>query len=486
MIGYYGTHLCMRWDDLTQEEADTIRHELTFRNLAKENQAAFGRGRLDEEAMLTRGYLADDEHVWVPRGYILPESVRERLEVVDERTCSFERLEFPEHTIQLRENQVAPVTALLENGGDMLLQLGCGKGKTEIALYYAAEQGYKTLIIVDRYDLADQWLDRICGSKDGKVAPRFPGLPRKAVGRFFGGKHTIGEHFTVATIQTIARLAHELGDEWFNQWGLVIFDEAHVLGGDGSFGSVPPLFPGHRLALTATPERKDGLTKLMFYTFGGPEPVYKDVVRDTPATWVFASLPPLVDPFALEGMYRWTQETPSLPARKTLKAPEYITAASKNEAWIERIIQDAVRAVEHGRSVLILGERVEQMRELADKLQERDVFAFAVVGPVSRKERKERLAYGQVICATWQLAGKGLDVPQLDTLFLLNTYDDGGRLMQEKGRVDARGREGKKDPLVLVYCHDQLPGTKWKRDAMMRTIRERDEGATIRTIRVTF
>lgn len=476
-----GTHIRIARDDLTSEEVMQVVADLTFRNLAKENASAFARPgvQVDPEEMLTRGYLSDDDYLWVPRAYNLPASISERIEIVDERPGVELLHDFPVSFIELLPHQIEPATALVNAEGDMLLQLGCGKGKTQIALWYAAQMCRKTLIVVDRFDLADQWVDRIVGDKDR--LPCFPTMSRKHVGMVGGGKHTIGKHFTVATIQTLAKIQDP---EWFDQWGLVIFDEAHVMGGDGSFGAVPSRFPCTRLALTATPERKDGLTSLLFMTFGGP-PVFRDTVRDTPATWVFCALPPLVDDARMETLYRWTRATPFKEALKVLKAPEYVTAATQNEDWNARIIEDLHKAVSAGRSVLVLGERVEHMNLLGSMAQALGIDAAVITRHVPRKERKERKKC-QVIFSTWQLAGKGLDVPQLDTLFLLNTYDDGGRLMQEKGRVDARGVEGKKKPLVIIYCHDGLTGTFRKRRVMERYIREGDVGATIMQTRARF
>ena len=45
--------------------------------------------------------------------------------------------------------------------GGGLLEIPCGRGKTVMALKIAAELGVKTLVIVHKTFLADQWIERI-------------------------------------------------------------------------------------------------------------------------------------------------------------------------------------------------------------------------------------------------------------------------------------------------------------------------------------
>ena len=51
------------------------------------------------------------------------------------------------------------ISSTKDGGG--LLEIPCGRGKTVMALKIAAELGVKTLVIVHKTFLANQWIERI-------------------------------------------------------------------------------------------------------------------------------------------------------------------------------------------------------------------------------------------------------------------------------------------------------------------------------------
>jgi superfamily II DNA or RNA helicase len=111
------------------------------------------------------------------------------------------------------------------------------------------------------------------------------------------------------------------------------------------------------------------------------------------------------------------------------------------------------------------------------------------------KDRKHVFQNNQVICATWQLASRALDLPRLDTLFLLFPTSDAEFLQQASGRIDDRAATGEKKPLVVTYCHKPLDSREdWfaktgrgRRGAtyeMIETLKIVDKEATIRFVNV--
>jgi Type III restriction enzyme, res subunit len=67
---------------------------------------------------------------------------------------------------QLRESQHAPVAAYLEAARDPtrrggIINMACAAGKTVMALYIAGVLGRRTIIIVHKEFLLNQWLERI-------------------------------------------------------------------------------------------------------------------------------------------------------------------------------------------------------------------------------------------------------------------------------------------------------------------------------------
>jgi SNF2 family DNA or RNA helicase len=67
---------------------------------------------------------------------------------------------------ELREHQHAPVNSYLDfvlknNGGGSLLDLPCAFGKTSLSLYILSKLKKKTLVLVHKEFLFNQWIERI-------------------------------------------------------------------------------------------------------------------------------------------------------------------------------------------------------------------------------------------------------------------------------------------------------------------------------------
>lgn len=141
-----------------------------------------------------------------------------------------------------------------------MLEAGTGFGKTASALAIASALGKKTLVIVHKDFLARQWVKRIQDF-----------LPESRVGTVRGDACEIdGSDIVVGMIQSLSQ-AIESGrypDELWKWPGLVIVDEAHRIGA-ATFSIVPRKFDAqYRIALTATPRRKDGAESVFWWHIG--------------------------------------------------------------------------------------------------------------------------------------------------------------------------------------------------------------------------
>jgi superfamily II DNA or RNA helicase len=98
------------------------------------------------------------------------------------------------------------------------------------------------------------------------------------------------------------------------------------------------------------------------------------------------------------------------------------------------------KALDEGRQVLTLTEQVAHARHLAAKIESRRpglaALAVGTMGKRAREEAIERMRSGaaRVLFAT-KLADEGLDIPGLDTLYLLTPSRDGARTTQRAGRT---------------------------------------------------
>ena len=132
-----------------------------------------------------------------------------------------------------------------------------GLGKTVCALALAARFKRRTLIVVHKGFLADQWVERI-----GQFCPG------STIGRIQQDDFQIENDFVVAMIQTLCVRPWAPGT--FDSFGTLIVDEAHHIAAQAFSQSMFLMRPKFTIGLTATPERKDGLTRLLYW-FMGPE-----------------------------------------------------------------------------------------------------------------------------------------------------------------------------------------------------------------------
>jgi superfamily II DNA or RNA helicase len=138
-------------------------------------------------------------------------------------------------------HQTEAVDAWWNAGGQGIVVLPTGTGKTFVAILAIARAARPTLVITPTIDLLHQWY--------AELGMAF-GVPIGALG---GGEYDI-QPLTVTTYDS----AHIHLERWGNRFGLLVFDECHHLPGpsymSAALGSLAPF----RLGLTATPERADG------------------------------------------------------------------------------------------------------------------------------------------------------------------------------------------------------------------------------------
>ena len=314
---------------------------------------------------------------------------------------------------KLRERQpeafAAGVKAFRETGGGVL-SLAPGQGKTCMALAFSAHLKLRTLIVVHKEFLANQWRDRI---------QQF--CPGATIGRIQQGICDTDKDFVIAMIQTLcSRDEDALPSRTFDQFGFLIVDEAHHIGAAAFSQAMFRFCPKYTLGLTATPERKDGLTRILYW-FLGPEffRVHRENVKTTRVEVipykdpVFKDSPP-VTRFGKINMAQMVTDVTDLPRRN------------------EFIIKIAKEAVEGGRRVLILSDRREHCQFLlANFGTELSGLYYGGLKEAQLDESSRK----RIIIGTFAMAQEGLDIPVLDTIILASPKSDItqaiGRIMRE-------------------------------------------------------
>ena len=328
-------------------------------------------------------------------------------------------------TTRQNEAFAAGVKAFETEGGGVL-SLPCGYGKTTVSLALSAHLKVRTMIVVHKEFLANQWVEKI---------KEF--CPGATIGRVQGDIFDIEKDFVIAMIQTMCGRTmsstpgpREFDKKAFDSIGLLIVDEAHHIGAPAFSQFMFKICPKFTLGLTATPERKDGLTRLLYW-FLGPE--FFKVERVNQGTTKVQTLQ-YSDPAF--------QEAPPVTRFGQLNMAGMINIVTELEARNDLIVQTAEEAFTEGRRVLILSDRREHCFYLQNRLGSK---AKLYIGGMKEAELEES-AKSPIVVATFQLAHEGLDIPVLDTIILATPKSD---IKQSIGRI-MRETAGKvNDPLIF-------------------------------------
>ena len=153
----------------------------------------------------------------------------------------------------LRDFQHTIVDRYLEHAKQhdcALLDIPCGFGKTVCALHIISRLSKKTLVIVHKDFLMQQWKERI---------QEF--LPEARIGKIQGPVVDIEDKdIVIGMLQTLSMKA--LDPCIFESFGLTVVDETHHMGAEVFSNALFTIVTKHMLGLSATMKRKDGLTKI--------------------------------------------------------------------------------------------------------------------------------------------------------------------------------------------------------------------------------
>jgi superfamily II DNA or RNA helicase len=309
----------------------------------------------------------------------------------------------------------AGLKAFQEQGGGVL-SLPCGYGKSAMALAFSAHLKVRTLIVVHKEFLANQWIEKI---------KEF--CPGATIGRVQGSEFDIEKDFVIGMIQTLCQRPFPLGA--FDSIGLLVVDEAHHIGAPAFSQCMFTMCPKYTLGLTATPERKDGLTRLLYW-FLGPEffRVERTGQRSTQVKIIhyedprFKSSPPVTrfDKINMAGMIN-----------------ELVELEPRNQV----IIDFVHKVLPEGRKVLLLSDRRDHCSYFHTRIKASGLY----VGGMKESDLEES-SKKQVVIATFQLAHEGLDIPALDTVILTTPKSD---IKQAIGRIMREGGSRARDPLIV-------------------------------------
>ena len=352
-----------------------------------------------------------------------------------------------------REEQTDAINALLtySNG---VLHATTAFGKTVTAAAIIARKKVNTLILVHSKALLTQWHERLTEFLD--IDFKEPEEPkkrgRKKVFSPIGCLDSAGNSLHgVIDIALIQSCLDENGVKPFVQdYGMVIVDECHHVS-SVTFEHVLKSIKAHTVyGLTATPIRKDGQQPIIFMQCG---PIrFSADAKSQIAKQSF-------DRYLIP---RFTSYRSITEDRQTITA--MYQSLSEDPVRNDLIVKDICKAVDSGRTPIILTNRTSHVTLLAEKLKTTIQNVITLTGSDRTKDKREALQRLQtispseplVIVATGKYVGEGFDYLRLDTLFLALPISWKGLVAQYAGRLH-RENEGKKDVRIYDYIDIHEP-----------------------------
>ena len=350
-------------------------------------------------------YRESEKKMYLPRYYGI-----EEFGAVESRVGLGQTIDVP-FTGQLFDYQIEITRKFIQsaqlNGGG-LLDVEPGKGKTVMALHIISQLKRKTLVIVHKTFLMNQWIERI---------QTF--LPNAKVGRIQGDVIDIdGKDIVLGMLQSLSNKTYA-PDMW-DSFGLCVFDECHHLSAEVFSNVMVQIVTPYNLGLSGTMTRKDGLSKVFKYFIG---PVIHKEKSDV-ETEVFVKC----IRFQNEDLFEHDKtDFKGQPLYSCLISK--LNDATRNERMVAVLKRELEKQPEQ--QVMILSHTKTMIHDLYTRISEFEPSIGYYLGGMKEEHLKESESK-KVILGTYAMASEGLDIKTLTTLYLATPKSD---VCQSVGRI---------------------------------------------------
>lgn len=356
---------------------------------------------------------------------------------------------------ELRPEQIPAAEALLAHNNGVL-SATTAFGKTVIAAYLIGQRKINTLVLVHTQALLNQWKKAL--SEFLEINETLPELPKKRgrkkerslIGQLGGSKNNLSGFVDIAIMQSL--ISRDEVRDLVKDYGMVIVDECHHVSAVSFEQVLKEVNAKFAYGLTATPARQDGHQPIIHMQCG---PIRYQVDAKAQAE---------KRPFDHAVIPKFTSFAQPVTDEVPWKITDAYAAMQVNEERNNRIVADVLAAVTEGRTPIVLTERYDHAKLLAEILREKSRNVVLLSGKGTAKEKREtQQGLSQIpadepliLVATGRYVGEGFDLPRLDTLFLAMPVSWKGTLAQYAGRLH-RNYEGKQEVLIYDYVDIRVP-----------------------------
>jgi superfamily II DNA or RNA helicase len=321
---------------------------------------------------------------------------------------------------------------------------------TVMALKIISLLKQKTLIIVHKEFLLNQWIERIQeflpGAKVGKIQGQIFDVEGKDI--VLGMLQTLYDKDFSNVNTGLSTITTSTTDNPFASFGLTIIDEVHRIGSEQFSKTLLRVLTPYMLGISATVERKDKLTKIL-YMFIGPK-IYTEKREDEDLVCVraieYASPDPEFNELVQD--YKGNTQYSSMITKLCAFGPRCDFIVQVIADLVEESPDSQIMILAHNRCLLKYFYEAINHRQIAE--------VGYYVGGMKQKDL-QTTENKQIVLATYAMAAEALDIKTLSTLIMATPKTD---IIQSVGRILRVRHE---NPIVvdIVDSHD-IFRNQWK------------------------
>lgn len=319
---------------------------------------------------------------------------------------------------EYQKNVITEIHSSIIKNGSCIACLYTGWGKTFASLYIASLLKVKTLVIVNKESLLEQWSEQII-----KFLGIKPGIIQ-------GSKINTEPDVCIGMIQSISMKDYD--SNLFNCFSFTIFDETHHYCSKVFSNAFYKIGSYYNLGLSATLKRADKLEFVLEWF------LFKPAVNVQLL---------LIEPeIQIHNFYEYPETTIKYLPNGKVNSPASITSITDNNSRTEYIINLIKECYNCDRKILVLTDRKFHCDFMYLQLKEN--YSVGIYYGGMKQENLKRSNDCRIILATYQMASEGYDNPLLDTLILASPK---GNVEQAVGRILRREN---KNPALVIDIND--------------------------------
>lgn len=319
---------------------------------------------------------------------------------------------------EYQKNVIDEIHLSIIKNGSCIACLYTGWGKTFASLYIASLLKVKTLVIVNKESLLEQWSEQII-----KFLGIKPGIIQ-------GSKINTEPDVCIGMIQSISMKDYNC--DLFDCFSFTIFDETHHYCSKVFSNAFYKIGSFYNLGLSATLKRADKLEFVLEWF------LFKPAVN--------VQLLIIEPEIHIHNFYEHHETTIKYLPNGKVNSPASITSITEINCRTEYILNLIKDCYSCNRKILVLTDRKSHCDLMYTHLK--DTYSVGLYyGGMKQNDLKEANER-RIIIATFQMASEGYDNPALDTLILASPK---GNVEQAVGRILRRKNE---NPALVLDIND--------------------------------